>query len=207
MPGDTIDLKNVPFVSAASSYSFTYGSNGGANDLKVTEGGQTYNLNVGSYYSLSGLLTLKRDASGTGTDIVYTSGGASPLQQWGSPIPNFFTTSSGPVDGSYWGALQFGRWRPAGLDRDGNAGQLLCRGAIGALQHRPHHPGLDRNRAAVGHGGDDQSGRSVRIGFAGRRQPRRLGVRFEHRSYGHDGSDLLAGVERPRATTRSNSSR
>ena len=103
MPGDTIDLKNVPYVSTASSYSFTYGSNGGANDLKVTEGGQAYNLNVGSYYSLSGLLTLKRDASGTGTDIVYTSGGASPLQQWGSPIPNFFTTSSGPVDGSYWG--------------------------------------------------------------------------------------------------------
>ena len=103
MPGDTIDLKNVPYVSAASSYSFTYGSNGGANDLRITEGGQTYNLNVGSYYSLSGLLTLKRDASGTGTDIVYTSGGASPFQQWGAPLSNFFSTSSGPVDGSYWG--------------------------------------------------------------------------------------------------------
>ena len=47
MPGDTIDLKNVPFVSAASSYSFTYGSNGGPNDLKITEGAHTYNLNVG----------------------------------------------------------------------------------------------------------------------------------------------------------------
>ena len=103
MPSDTIDLKNVPYVSAASSYSFTWGSNRGANDLKVTEGGQTYNLNVGSYYSLSGLLTLKRDASGTSTDIVYTSGGASPFQQWGSPLSNFFSTSSGPVDGSYWG--------------------------------------------------------------------------------------------------------
>lgn len=45
-PGDTIDLKNVPFVSAASSYSFTYGSNGGPNDLKITEGGQTVNLNL-----------------------------------------------------------------------------------------------------------------------------------------------------------------
>jgi T5SS/PEP-CTERM-associated repeat protein len=102
-PGDTIDLKNVPFVSSASSYSFTYGQNGGPNDLRITEGGQTYNFNVGSYYDLSGLLTLKADASGTGTAIVYTSGGASPLQQWGSPIPNFFTTASGPVDGSYWG--------------------------------------------------------------------------------------------------------
>ena len=101
-PGDTIDLKNVPFVSAASSYSFTYGSNGGPNDLKITEGGQTVNLNLGTYFDLKGLLTLKADASGTGTDIVYTSGGASPLQQWGSPLSNFFTTSSGPVDGSYW---------------------------------------------------------------------------------------------------------
>ena len=103
MPGDTIDLKNVPYVSSASSYSFSYGSNGGPNDLRITEGAQTTNLNVGSYYSLSGLLTLKRDASGTGTDIVYTSGGASPFQQWGSPLSNFFTTSSGPVDGSDWG--------------------------------------------------------------------------------------------------------
>ena len=99
-PGDTIDLKNVPYVSSASSYSFNYGS---PNDLKITEGAQTINLNVGTYYGLSGLLTLKRDASGTGTDIVYTSGGASPFQQWGSPLSNFFTTSSGPVDGSYWG--------------------------------------------------------------------------------------------------------
>ena len=102
MPGDTIDLKNVPFVSSASSYSFTWGSNGGPNDLKITEGGHTYNFNVGSYYDLSGLLTLKKDASGTGTAIVYTSGGASPFQQWGSPLSNFFTTSSGPVDGSNW---------------------------------------------------------------------------------------------------------
>src|ERR1700722_9381445 len=101
-PGDTIDLKNVPFVSSASSYSFSFGSNGGPNDLRITEGGQTYNLNVGSYFSLSGLLTLKPDASGTGTDIVYTSGGASPFQQWGSPLPNLFATASGPVDGSFW---------------------------------------------------------------------------------------------------------
>ena len=100
-PGDTIDLKNVPYVSSASSYSFNYGS---PNDLKITEGAQTINLNVGTYYGLSGLLTLKPDASGTGTDIVYTSGGASPFQQWGSPLSNFFTTSSGPVDGSYWGS-------------------------------------------------------------------------------------------------------
>jgi T5SS/PEP-CTERM-associated repeat protein len=102
-PGDTIDLKNVPFVSCASGYSYSFGQNGGPNDLRITEGGQTYNLNVSQYYSLSGLLTLKKDASGTGTAIVYTSGGASPLQQWGSPLPNFFTTASGPVDGSYWG--------------------------------------------------------------------------------------------------------
>ena len=102
-PGDTIDLKNVPYDPSDSSYSFTYGSNGGPNDLKITEGAKTVNLNVGTYYSLSGLLTLKRDASGTGTDIVYTTGGASPFQQWGSPLSNFFTTSSGPVDGSDWG--------------------------------------------------------------------------------------------------------
>jgi T5SS/PEP-CTERM-associated repeat protein len=103
MAGDTIDLKNVPYVSGNSSYSFTYGSNGGPNDLRITEGAQTYNLNVGTYSNLSGLLTLKPDTSGTGTDIVYTSGGASPFQQWGSPLSNFFTTTSGPVDGSDWG--------------------------------------------------------------------------------------------------------
>ena len=102
-PGDTIDLKNVPFVSSQSSYSFSFGSNGGPNDLRITEGAHTFNLNVGSFVGLSGLLTLKRDASGTGTDIVYTSGGASPFQRWGSPLPNFFTTASGPVDGSDWG--------------------------------------------------------------------------------------------------------
>ncbi len=102
MPGDTIDLKNVPFVSSASSYSFTWGSTGGPNDLRITEGGQTYNFNVGTYSDLTGQLTLKKDASGTGTAIVYTSGGASPFQQWGSPLSNFFTTSSGPVDGSNW---------------------------------------------------------------------------------------------------------
>ncbi len=102
-PGDTIDLKNVPFVSANSSYSYSFGSNGGPNDLKITEGAQTYNLNLSQYYSFAGLLTLKKDASGTGTDIVYTSGGASPFQQWGSPLSNFFTTASGPVDGSDWG--------------------------------------------------------------------------------------------------------
>ena len=89
-------------LSTASSYTFTYGSNGGPNDLKIKEGGQTVNLNLGSYTDLNGLLTLKADASGTGTDIVYTSGGESPLQPWGSPIPNFFTTASGPVDGSFW---------------------------------------------------------------------------------------------------------
>ena len=49
------------------------------------------------------------------------------------------------------GPLQFGRWRLTGLDRDGNAGQLLCDGPTGALQHRPHDPGLDRNPAAVAH--------------------------------------------------------
>ncbi len=101
-PGDTIDLKNVPYVSSASSYSFTYGQNGGPNNLRITEGGHTYNFNVGSYYDLSGLLTLKKDASGTGTDIVYTSGGASPFQQWGAPLSNFFTTTSGAVHGSNW---------------------------------------------------------------------------------------------------------
>ena len=56
----------------------------------------------GTYYSLTGLLTLKPDAGGTGTDIVYKSGGASPFQQWGSPLSNFFITASGPVDGSDW---------------------------------------------------------------------------------------------------------
>ena len=102
MPGDTIDLTNVPYDSSDSSYSFSYGSPGEPNDLKITEGAQTYNLNVGTYYSLTGLLTLKPDAGGTGTDIVYKSGGASPFLQWGSPLSNFFITASGPVDGSDW---------------------------------------------------------------------------------------------------------
>ena len=163
MPGDTIDLKNVPYVSAASSYSFTYGSNGGANDLRITEGGQTYNLNVGSYYSLSGLLTLKRDASGTGTDIVYTSGGASPFQQWGAPLSNFFSTSSGPVDGSYWGVSNLDDGgQPVWIETETPASSYVA-GQAGALQHRPHHPGLDRNRAAAADGTTTNVSRSVRI--------------------------------------------
>ncbi len=103
MPGDTIDLTDVPYDASDSNYSFTYGSNGGPNDLKITEGAQTYNFNVGTYYSLSGLLTLKPDAGGTGTDIVYTFASPPPFNQWGSPLSNFFTTSSGPVNGSDWG--------------------------------------------------------------------------------------------------------
>ena len=197
MPSDTIDLKNVPYVSAASSYSFTWGSNRGANDLKVTEGAQTYNLNVGTYYSLSGLLTLKRDASGTGTDIVYTSGGASPFQQWGSPLSNFLQHRVRPG-----GRIRLGvsnsndGGQPVWIETETPASSYVA-GPSRALQHRSHHPGLDRNRAAVGHGGDDQRSRSVRIGFAGPGQPRRLGVRLEQRRHGHDGPDLLAGVSDP----------
>jgi T5SS/PEP-CTERM-associated repeat protein len=102
MPGDTIDLSNVQYDASDSSYSFSYGSGGAPNDLKITEGDQTYNFNVGTPVSLSGLLTLKPDASGKGTDIVFTSGGASPFNQWGLPLSNFFSTASGPVNGSDW---------------------------------------------------------------------------------------------------------
>ena len=35
------------------------------------------------------------------------------------------------------------------------------------------------------------------IGFAGHWQPRRLGVCFEQRRHGHDGPDLLAGLDDP----------
>ena len=127
MAGDTIDLKNVPYVSSDSSYSFSYGPNGGANDLKITEGGQTVNLNVSSYYSLSGLLTLKPDASGTGTDIVYTSGGATPFQQWASPLSNFFTTASGPVDGSDWGlSNDTGGGQPIWIDTETPASSFVA---------------------------------------------------------------------------------
>jgi T5SS/PEP-CTERM-associated repeat protein len=99
MPGDTIDLTNVQYDEFDSGYSFSYGSGG---DLKITEGAQTYNFNVGTPVSLSGLLTLKPDASGKGTDVVFTSGGASPFNQWGLPLSNFFSTASGPVNGSDW---------------------------------------------------------------------------------------------------------
>jgi T5SS/PEP-CTERM-associated repeat protein len=102
MPGDTIDLTNVQYDASDSSYSFSYGSGGAPNDLKITEGDQTYNFNVGTPVSLSGLLTLKPDASGKGTDVVFTSGGASPFNQWGLPLSNFFSTASGPVNGSDW---------------------------------------------------------------------------------------------------------
>ena len=122
MPSDTIDLKNVPYVSAASSYSFTYGSNGGANDLKVTEGGQTYNLNVGSYYSLSGLLTLKRDAAAPARISCTrpaarrrSSNGDRRSRTFSSPRPARWTDPLGD--------LQFERRRPTGLDRHRNAGQ------------------------------------------------------------------------------------
>ena len=103
MPGDTIDLTNVQYDASDSSYSFSYGSDGGPNDLEITEGAQTFNFNVSTPFSLSGLLTLKPDASGKGTDVVFTSGGASPFNQWGLPLSNFFSTASGPVNGSDWG--------------------------------------------------------------------------------------------------------
>ena len=66
----------------------------------------------------------------------------------GIAAPELFHHSVRARRRSLLGALQFGRRRPAGLDRDGNAGQLFYGGAIGALQHSPHHPGLDRNPAA-----------------------------------------------------------
>ena len=198
MPGDTIDLKNVPFVSAASSYSFTYGSNGGANDLKITEGGQTYNFNVGTYYDLSGLLTLKPDASGTGTDIVYTSGGASPLQPWGSPLSNFFTTASGPVDGSYWGVSNSDDGgQPIWIETETPASSYV------AGQSEPYSIVLTTQdwigteqpllTVATTNLVDPFGSSSQGLGnLAG------VGVCLEQRRHRHDGPDLLAGVDDPR---------
>jgi T5SS/PEP-CTERM-associated repeat protein len=104
MPGDTIDLTNTPYDSSDSSYSFAYGSNGG--QLTITEGAHTYTLNVNSTVPLSGALTLKQDASGAGTDVVFTSVPTSPFNQWSTPLPNFFSTLSGPVNGADWAPSQ-----------------------------------------------------------------------------------------------------
>ena len=97
--GDTIDLTNVKFTS--SSYSYTPGAGGGPADLQITENGVTYNLNVDPLGALSGALTVKADASGKGTEIVFTSPPASPFNLW-SALPNFFSTSTGPVNGDDW---------------------------------------------------------------------------------------------------------
>jgi T5SS/PEP-CTERM-associated repeat protein len=104
MPGDTIDLTNTLYDSSDSSYSFAYGSNGG--QLTITEGAHTYTLNVNSTVPLSGALTLKQDASGAGTDVVFTSVPTSPFNQWSTPLANFFSTSSGPVNGADWAPSQ-----------------------------------------------------------------------------------------------------
>jgi T5SS/PEP-CTERM-associated repeat protein len=102
MPGDTIALTNVQYDASDSNYSFSYGSGGGPNDLEITEGDQTFNFNVRAPVSLSSLPTLKPDASGRGADVVFTSGGGSPFNRWGLPLAYFFSTASGPVNGSDW---------------------------------------------------------------------------------------------------------
>jgi T5SS/PEP-CTERM-associated repeat protein len=96
MPGDVIDLTNTPYDPSDSSYSYNAGQ------LTITEGVHTYTLNnVYSSVPLSGVLTLKKDASGAGTDVVFTSVPASPFNLW-STLPDFFSTSSGPVNGDDW---------------------------------------------------------------------------------------------------------
>jgi hypothetical protein len=104
MPGDTIDLTNTPYDPADSSYSYDNGPNGGL--LTITEGANTYTLNVNSTVPLGGALTLKPDVGGDGTDIVFTSAPASPFNQWSTPLPNFFSNSSGPVNGADWAPSQ-----------------------------------------------------------------------------------------------------
>ena len=99
-PTDTIDLTNVAYDPTKSSYSFGYGTSGA--DLAITEGSLTVNLDVNSSFNLSNSLTLKADASGKGTEVVYTNTPAAPFQLWGGTLPNLFSTSSGPVDGQDW---------------------------------------------------------------------------------------------------------
>ncbi len=96
VPGDAIDLTNTPYDAADSSYSYLPGA------LKINEGANTYTLNVNSTVPLSGALTLEKDASGNGTDVIFTSPPASPFNLWGTPLPNFYSTASGPVNGEDW---------------------------------------------------------------------------------------------------------
>ena len=187
----------MPFVSSASSYSFTWGSNGGPNDLRITEGGQTYNFNVGTYHDLSGLLTLKKDASGTGTDIVYTSGGASPFQQWGSPLPNFFTTPSGPVDGSYWGLSNSDDGgQPVWIETETPASTYVAgqSAAYSIVLTTQDWIGTQQPLLTVA---TTNLINPFGSRFAEHGRPRRLGVCLKHLPHRHDGPGLLAGVNDP----------
>jgi hypothetical protein len=67
MPGDIIDLKNVPFDSGTGATLLE--SN---NTLQIVERGKPYNLNLDPSQNFDGGFQLARDASGTGTKVTYT---------------------------------------------------------------------------------------------------------------------------------------
>ena len=102
--GDMIDLTNVKFTSSNYTYTPPSYRNGPA-DLQIVEDGVTYNLNVDNDEAFSGAgLIVTADASGKGTEIAFASTPASPFLLWGTALPNFFSTASGPVNGEDWAA-------------------------------------------------------------------------------------------------------
>ena len=191
MPGDTIDLTNVQYDPSDSSYSFNFGPNG----LKITEGAQTYSFNVFSSVNLSGLLTLKQDASGTGTDVVFTSGGASPFNQWGLPLSNFFSTASGPVSGSYWAASNSQNGgEPVWIETETPASAYVA-GQSAAYSIVLTTQDWLGDEQPLGPGHDDESDRSVQQRTVRCRQSRGSLVCFVQRRRGVVGPRLLAGVD------------
>ncbi len=96
-PTDTIDLANLAFNSASSSYAY----NPDSGDLQITEGSSVVNLTVYSPGNLQGQLTLSKDAGG-GTQIQYASTPSGPFQLWSTLSSNFFSTSGGSVNGDNW---------------------------------------------------------------------------------------------------------
>ena len=121
MPGDTIDLTNLPYEGTPDSYSVNYSGPNGP-QLTVTEGSTSYTLNVSTPDALNATLKLVQDAGRTGTDVVFASTPASPFNLW-STLSNFFSTSTGPVNDENWALSNVaGGGNPIWVDTEAAAG-------------------------------------------------------------------------------------
>jgi hypothetical protein len=98
VPGDTIDLKNVPLNSFGYTLLETTATSQGYNILQVVDGGNYY-LNLELPQNFTGGFALSPDAGGTGTDIMVTPSFVAGSALIGTPTPATPPFNTPPLTG------------------------------------------------------------------------------------------------------------